>query len=310
MIDVGESLASRSQSSSAYDLDQILAPVGLRDFVASYWDKQPLHLESGSGEFSGLADVNTVRDLIKSGSPWKYRRMPEMYLDGGFIPHEDLVRKYVDMDGREAPAPNLPRIHRLLEAGATVNAFGMDAHFPTVMALKLEFARAFTAEVEAAFFYSSKNHLGLSPHYDCVEIFVFQVSGSKRWHVSSQRVNSPLVGYGTATQFDISAPHATFDVVSGDLLYLPRGTFHHAVATSEESLHVTFAVKTPTYMDMLQVLLATSSDVEAIREYLPLGGPVAWDSARAGFLEILVAAVQDSRYSEALRSQLCARAGH
>lgn len=300
-------LPATTLSESQRALDALFAPVGWSAFQSEYWDRAPLYLSGDRDLFAGLADAGTVRRLIEAGVPWQFRRMPEMYLDGYQVPHTDLVRTYTDMDGREARAPNLSRIARLLAAGATVNTFGQESHFPQLAALRRNFAQAFGAEVEVALFYSQKDHQGLLPHYDCVEIFVLQISGHKRWHLSSQRVEAPVVGYGTATRFDESAPHANIDLGPGDLLYMPRGLFHQAVALSDESLHATVAVKLPMFIDLLQALAQTAPDLDAIRGYLPLGGPTAWAAARPQLLRQLADAMDLPGYGAAVESLLTTR---
>jgi ribosomal protein L16 Arg81 hydroxylase len=229
--------------------------------------------------------------------------MPEMYLDGHKISHDDLVDIYIDMDEREARAPRLKRIRALLEGGATVNSFGQEAHFPKLAEMRKNFALAFGAEVEIATFYSQNGHQGLAPHYDCVEIFVLQIAGSKRWYVSSQRVEAPLVGYGEGTWFVPDAPHAQINLEPGDVLYMPRGTFHHAIAISDESLHATVAVKVPSYIDILTTLAKSAPDLDSMRSYLPLTGATAHQEVKARFLNC-VAEVLDGKQFEAKFQEL------
>ncbi len=296
-----------SVEESRHRLDQLLQPIGLNDFLSEYWDKQPLFVSGSENRFNDLGDATKLRALIESGSPWQFRRLPEMYLDGGFIAHEELVRTYIDMDNRQATAPILPRIKKLLHAGATVNCFGQEPHFPVLHAMRRDIALALSAEVEASFFYSQRDHRGLAPHYDCVEIFVLQVSGSKRWHVSNQRVMNPVVGYGTATTYDHTAGHATIELEPGDLLYMPRGTFHHACAITDESLHVTLAVKLPMYVDLLEALIKTAPECDPVREYLPINGPASWASAGPELLKRLSAAVETAEFRAAVQSRLITR---
>jgi ribosomal protein L16 Arg81 hydroxylase len=302
-----ESGALTSRDVARRCVADLLAPVGWDEFLAKYWDCAPLCLQS-QVSFSSLADIREVFRLIESGAPWQFRRLPEVYLDGGFVSHEDIVCEYVDMDGRRARAPNLARLRNLLNAGATVNCFGQEYHFPPLQRLREAFAIAFTAEVEVSFFYSRCNHQGLAPHYDCVEIFVLQIHGSKTWHISSQRVAAPLVGHGSGTVYDPELPHATMELRSGDLLYIPRGTFHQAIATSEESLHTAIAVKVPTYVDMLNVLEKTAREFDSVRSYLPLSDGDRRVEAAPRLLEMLTEVVGTEAYRAALEQLVLLRA--
>jgi mannose-6-phosphate isomerase-like protein (cupin superfamily) len=287
----------------------LIAPVTWHEFTSQYLGKMPLHVSGDAAALGRLAGPAAVRKLIENGTPWQFRRMPEMYLDGLRIPHEDLVNTYVDMDGREARQPRLGRIRRLLQRGATVNSFGQEGNFEGLAWLREIFAHAFDAECEVATFYSQQDHQGLAPHYDCVEIFVLQLHGRKRWFVSSQRVESPVVGYGAGTMFEASAPHAEIVMEPGDLLYFPRGTFHQAIAMSEESLHATVAVKLPSYLDMLSVLVATAPELAAVRADLPVGGALAWAKAKPQLVSQIAAALERPEFDAALQCLLATRAG-
>ena len=282
-------------------VSDLLDPIGWDNFVSEFWQREPLHTSLRAGIFEDYATPAQVRLLVESGAPWQFRRMPEIYLDGERVPHDDLVTTYMDMDGREARAPRLKRIKALLETGATVNAFGQESHFPRLAEARARFAAAFGAEVEIATFYSQDGHQGLAPHYDCVEVFVLQIAGSKRWHVSSQRVTSPVVGYGTGTWFDPSAPHAQIDLEPGDMLYIPRGTFHQAIAQSAESLHVTVAVKMPTYLDMLTALVNAAPNVDAMRDYLPLSGNGVEEPVRTILMSQISAVLQGNEFETSFR---------
>lgn len=299
----------REAAAARKAFEELIAPLGWDDFVRDHLGRAPLHVSGDAAALGRLAQPGPVRRLIEDGIPWQFRRMPEMYLDGLRVPHEDLVDTYVDMDGREARRPRLGRIARLLERGATVNAFGQEGNFPGLAWLRQVFSRAFSAECEVATFYSQQDHQGLAPHYDCVEIFVLQLHGRKRWFVSTQQVQSPVVGYGTATRYDDQAMHAEMVLEPGDLLYFPRGTFHQAIAMSEESLHATVAVKLPSYLDLLAVLAETAPDVDAIRGDLPLGGPRAWVGAKAELLRRLAAALDSPTFDAELERMLLTRAG-
>jgi hypothetical protein len=55
----------------------------------------------------------------------------------------------------------------------------------------------------------------------------------------------------------------------GDLLYIPRGQFHDALASSEASLHVTFSVEPRTARILFRVLEQEAMKDSAFRAWLP-----------------------------------------
>jgi ribosomal protein L16 Arg81 hydroxylase len=58
---------------------------------------------------------------------------------------------------------------------------------------------------------------------------------------------------------------------AGDVLYLPRGWIHSAVAQGGTSIHLTIGVRAATRQDLLARLLARAGDEPALRHPLPLG---------------------------------------
>jgi len=55
----------------------------------------------------------------------------------------------------------------------------------------------------------------------------------------------------------------------GDLLYIPRGHYHDALASSERSLHLTFGVQPLYGIAVLDLLREVAFDDRVMREYLP-----------------------------------------
>lgn len=55
----------------------------------------------------------------------------------------------------------------------------------------------------------------------------------------------------------------------GDVLYLPRGQYHEALASSDASLHLSFGIGQPTGIDVISRLLRSLPDESLFRENLP-----------------------------------------
>ena len=79
--------------------------------------------------------------------------------------------------------------------------------------------------------------------HDDVELFVCQTQGSKRW-----RLYEPLDGFrlpsrpsGDLPEDVIGEPLMDVVLEEGDVLYMPRGTIHQAVAQDRGSTHLTIS---------------------------------------------------------------------
>ena len=55
----------------------------------------------------------------------------------------------------------------------------------------------------------------------------------------------------------------------GDVLYLPKGQYHEALASSDASLHLSFGIGQPTGIDVISRLLRSLPDESLFRKSLP-----------------------------------------
>lgn len=74
-------------------------------------------------------------------------------------------------------------------------------------------------------------------HHDDYDIIVVQLSGRKRWFISTERSELPNVWKTAPDGAILLGPHEVLEVNVGDLLYLPRGTKHRVDAMAD-SFHL------------------------------------------------------------------------
>ncbi len=112
---------------------------------------------------------------------------------------------------------------------------------------------------------------GLGSHYDCWDIFILQIAGSKQWTLYDGGQTFPVAKFGfndpDGQQGDISDEIV---LKEGGLLYLPRGKWHRAAATHEPSLHLTIGVHCKNGLTFVDWLERQVESVEMFRQNLPL----------------------------------------
>lgn len=74
-------------------------------------------------------------------------------------------------------------------------------------------------------------------HHDDYDIIVVQLTGKKRWFISTERSELPNVWKTAPEGTVLLGPHEVLEVNVGDLLYLPRGT-RHRVDAMADSFHL------------------------------------------------------------------------
>lgn len=138
---------------------------------------------------------------------------------------------------------------------------------------------------------------GLAPHHDDVELWVVQTGGTKTW-----RLYAPLAGHALPSQSspnldpaDIGPATMEVTLAAGDVLYLPRGTVHQAVAGQgrQGSAHLTISTyQLWAYANLASHVIGTGSAVQAGPGALPLAmrrSPQPGFTLRASLQHLLAA---------------------
>jgi ribosomal protein L16 Arg81 hydroxylase len=117
--------------------------------------------------------------------------------------------------------------------------------------------------------------LAFATHYDLHEVFAVHCEGEKVWRIYSNRSAQPAERDAPADELQRRALAERGELLlevtmrPGDLLYIPRGYYHDALATSRESLHLTLSVMPPSGRFFLKTLKRAALREPLLRAYLP-----------------------------------------
>ncbi len=180
------------------------------------------------------------------------------------------VREYtVDLPWRPVAFTGSEDVERVLaefEGGATIVLQGLHLRWPPLQRFCRALDRSFRHPVQANAYATPRRSQGLGVHHDTHDVFVLQVSGTKRWLVyepvfelplSHQRYSPELGGPGPCVEDLTLRP--------GDTLYLPRGWLHEALTSESDSLHLTIGVNVYTWLDAFKAALEECAEERAFR---------------------------------------------
>ncbi|MBU1376733.1 MAG: cupin domain-containing protein [Alphaproteobacteria bacterium] len=97
-------------------------------------------------------------------------------------------------------------------------------------------------------------------HYDDHDLIVVQLQGTKRWYVANRPSQLFNTWKGVSGNPPDLGPHDVVDLAPGDLMYLPRGTFH-TVDSDTESVHLAIGFTPLTLRDAIIAALDHLSDM-------------------------------------------------
>ena len=183
-------------------------------------------------------------------------------------------REYTNEAGRVQPL----EVARQFDDGATVVFNQLHTRVPTLARLCVALGRRFSSRVQTNVYLTPPGAQGFAPHWDTHDVFVLQISGTKRWSIYDTKVRLPLRGQ----RFERGTPPGDlsdeFELGPGSAVYLPRGLMHAARSTDRASLHVTLGLTAFTWTEFLvESVTAAALEEESLRRNLPL------EFAREGF---------------------------
>lgn len=255
------------------DFADLIAPMDPATFFSEYYGKKPVHIQRGGGAGAAILTWSRLNEILALHPYWTE---PHLRLMMGSKPA--LTQHYCDevetLNGKVMRA-NPAKVKAFLGMGASLVANRVHAVSPEIRAVARVLEEKFTASVGANVYCSFQNVQAFKTHFDLHEVFAVQTEGEKVWNVYEARADNPVSplppGEETERLLINTRGKLLFQahMKPGDLIYLPRGQYHDALASSDASLHVTFNVLPKTGLGLFGLLEEEASLDSLFRAYLP-----------------------------------------
>ena len=255
-------------------LDQLLAPMPAVQFFAEYHDKQPLHLKGGAAKFAAVLSWRQINRLLDMTHAWSSHSLL-LVQDGKPIPAEEYCVRATGRDGNaQLMQPITDRVREWVAKGASVVMNDVDSLTPGLASVSSAIEGAGLGKAQANVYISWQSHKAFHAHYDTHDVWAVQVEGEKYWNIWEGRAEWPI----SHPLFRKPQEHheqakgklrAKILMTPGDLLYLPRGWYHDALAEAPASVHVAYGAHAPNGMDVLNILSERVLYEAGFRQPLP-----------------------------------------
>lgn len=242
-----------------FSLDEIMAPLGAERFFAEYESRRPLHLKGAADKFAQVMSWAKLNDLLGMATIWSQASL-QLVLDKELVPPARYTAAAVGRDGGQVLRPDPDRVQSFLKRGATLVANDIDHLSAELTAFSQAMEQALGGKVQGNLYLSSRRRQGFAAHFDTHDVYAVHVEGTKTWHVYEGRAVDPIAHPAFKTlpreHHEQAKGQKLMDVhmEPGDLLYLPRGQYHDALADEGGAVHIAFGITYPIGMDVMSLL--------------------------------------------------------
>jgi ribosomal protein L16 Arg81 hydroxylase len=235
-------------------LQQLLAPYPIDQFLAEYWTQKAIHI---------CADRPQKLQKFFSWSHLNY------LLNYHKLSQSDIR---FSIEGKSLPqTSNSQDWAASLREGATLIVNGVHHRIPTVTELAANLRYDFGYETHVNLYCSPAKQQGFDCHYDTHDVLILQIDGEKKWFVYRETVLYPTPDMHSANQpKPEEPPYLECVLKAGDVLYIPRGHWHYAIACEQPSLHLTVGIECPTGLTWLGWLINELKNNSDWRQRLPV----------------------------------------
>lgn len=251
-------------------LDDLLEPCGRALFFSRHYQRRWLHLPGAGAPNRILLDGAGLERALNAESP---ASAGGSAADGDEPAGVSGNLRFYEERRRGS------ELHDYLGAGLPVVWDGVRGLAEAVDGTRAGLAEAFGAEVWVNLYWTGIGGAPLPMHFDPHDVLVVQCEGEKHWRISSLVVGLPLdrLEMRAVNQSaleagrSVAAGRVEAELVTrpGDVLYLPRGTFHAASTLAGRSLHLTFGIAPPSGVDLVDALANLAIADPVFRRYLP-----------------------------------------
>jgi ribosomal protein L16 Arg81 hydroxylase len=285
--------------------DNLLAPITREEFFSEYFGKKPLYIPGSDDKVAGLFGWTDLDEMLHEGRYWNDANL-SLVVEGKALPSAEYSHSE-DMDsGHAAARIDRAKLIECLKRKPSLILNFCQTQTAEIASLTATLESVFRASVELHIIASWENQKGYVSHFDYNDVLIFQTEGVKTWNVYEGRYEEPLKG----TDHDRGKLMPQTDTLkgrllmqpqlsTGDVLYLPKGQFHDALAASEATLHLSYRFEHSLGMDYMKMIMSNLHQLPSFREPLPhFDDTEAHDEKIGRLIEELATLVRDRNATE------------
>lgn len=210
-------------------------------FLQQYWQKKPLLIRQAFPDFVSPVTPDELAGLAC-----------EADIESRLIEQKDLQGLSWQVTAGPLDEDNFAR---LPETHWTLLVQDVDKHLPELQTLLDPFSFIPDWRRDDLMISYAPESGSVGPHTDAYDVFLLQAMGVRRWQVGNHAIHEAKIIAGLELQILAEFnPGQSWDLLPGDLLYLPPYFAHHGVALNE-CMTFSFGFRAPLAVELLDKLV-------------------------------------------------------
>lgn len=272
----------------------ILAPLTPDEFFSGFYGRKLVHVPGGAEKFANVMSWESLTDILNMSAAWSSKSL-QLVMDKDVVRPAVFCETAPNRDKQDVLRPNAEKVMALLRRGASLVANDIDSLTPGMRGVASALERAVFGKAQANLYCSWREHQAFGSHFDTHDVYAMHIEGEKLWRIYETRADAPIAhpdfkSYGQEWH-DKNRGAVAQEILMrpGDLLYIPRGLYHDALATSDGTVHIAFGVTHVIGLDVMDLFKSLAVSDPLFRHNMPhpSEGPEAvakWFAALCGRL--------------------------
>ena len=216
-----------------------------QEFFLNNFGKKYLHKKEIVNDVKNIVSHEILDDLLSKSNIWNNKNFM-MMLDQKKINYNDYSSLSLDITGNNY-RPDVNKVQDLVSKGASIILNDIEKYNSKLLNISDELQKLTQGRCQGNLYFSMASHKAFGPHFDLHDVFAIHFEGEKVWNIYENievaPINHPFFSFRPEER--VSRAGKLIDQVTlkpGDLLYIPRGQYHDALASKNGAIHIAFGL--------------------------------------------------------------------
>ena len=229
----------------------------IKDFFSNNFGKSYLHKKNILKNYQNIMNLDILNEILSMKSYWNNKNF-KMVLDRQSINYSNFSSLSME-HSTEILRPDMDKVQNWISKGSSLVLTEVEKITNRLNNIVRELQYITNGKCQGNLYFSMQSRQAFGPHCDDHDVFAIHFEGEKIWNiyenVEKNPINHPMFKFN-AEERKIKAGKLIDQVTlqPGDLLYLPRGQYHDALASQNGAIHVAFGLTYFKPIDFLSLL--------------------------------------------------------